>query len=132
LNTAWHQEYSQRPTFPDILKQLRLANPHQKSIVDSMMQAVEIYASSLEEKVEIRTRDLEKLTENMQHLLHNMMPASVADKLTRGEQVEPEEFESCTLFFSDIVGFTSIASACSPINVVKLLNDLYSGKYLCP
>lgn len=50
----------------------------------------------------------------------------MAAALTRGEHVDPEAYESVTIFFSDIVGFTSIAAAGSPMDVVSLLNALYT------
>lgn len=37
-----------------------------------------------------------------------------------------EKYEKCTILFSDIVTFTNIAAAVQPMQIVQMLNDLYS------
>ena len=52
---------------------------------------------------------------------------SVAQALKLGKPVKPEFFQEITLYFSDIMGFTTISAISEPTEVVDFLNDLYSA-----
>ncbi|XP_032420455.1 uncharacterized protein LOC116720998 [Xiphophorus hellerii] len=86
-----------------------------------MTEWIQDYAQSLREK----TEDLKRQRKLAEDLLHQMLPKSVAKQLRKRKQVEAESYERVTIFFSDIVGFTSISASCTPLQVVEMLNNLY-------
>lgn len=83
---------------------------------------------------EVRTaHKLDRLSKRLEReknlsntLLNSMLPAPVAESMRAGKTVEPQLFENVTLFFSDVVGFTSICDAVEPWDVIDMLNKLYT------
>lgn len=52
--------------------------------------------------------------------------SSVAQELISGLHPRPQHYDSVTINFIDIVGFTTISAASSPIEIIDFLNDLYN------
>jgi class 3 adenylate cyclase len=57
-------------------------------------------------------------------LLHNVLPAVIADRLKAGEVVA-DRFEAATVVFADLVGFTPRTEKLSPDRVVTMLDELF-------
>uniref|UniRef100_A0A672RA80 Guanylate cyclase n=1 Tax=Sinocyclocheilus grahami TaxID=75366 RepID=A0A672RA80_SINGR len=127
MKQCWSEQPDRRPPFEQIFDQFKLINKGKKTnIIDSMLRMLEQYSSNLEDLIRERTEELEVEKQRTEKLLAEMLPPSVAEALKTGASVEPEYFDQVTLYFSDIVGFTTISSLSDPIEVVDLLNDLYT------
>ncbi|XP_046570143.1 atrial natriuretic peptide receptor 1-like [Haliotis rubra] len=127
MTSCWSEVPDLRPDFHTVRKRLIDINGGKKTnILDNMLKMLEAYSNNLEQLVADRTEELALEKQKTERLLYTMLPPSVANQLRMGQPVIPETFEEVSIFFSDIVGFTKIASLSEPLEVVDLLNDLYT------
>ncbi|XP_070572314.1 atrial natriuretic peptide receptor 1-like [Ptychodera flava] len=123
---CWAEDPMERPDFGEIRKTVQAINKGKKAhILDNMIDMMEAYTNNLEAIVAERTEQLVNEKKKTDMLLYRMLPETVAEQLKRGQTVAAENYDAVSIFFSDIVGFTTIASNSSPMEVVNFLNDLY-------
>ena len=55
-----------------------------------------------------------------------MLPPSVARMLKAGQPVQPHLYPSATVLFTDIVEFTAFSTQSTPLQIITLLNGLFT------
>lgn len=64
--------------------------------------------------------------ERSEKLLLNILPPSIAERLKRNEVNIAQGHADVTVMFADIVGFTRMTEELSPVETVKILNDVFT------
>lgn len=64
--------------------------------------------------------------EQSEHLLLNILPEAIADRLKIEEEAIADSFDETTILFADLVNFTHISSQITPHELVSLLNKIFS------
>jgi adenylate cyclase len=72
-------------------------------------------------------QQLQAEKEKSERLLLSILPQPVAEQLKQTQSTIADSFAEATVLFADIVNFTQLASDRSPIEVVSLLNQIFSA-----
>ncbi|XP_072020467.1 atrial natriuretic peptide receptor 1-like [Amphiura filiformis] len=127
MTKCWSENLNDRPKINQLAISIKKLNSNQSSnILDNLLSRMEQYANNLETLVEEKTAAFLEEKKRAETLLYELLPRPVADQLKVGKHVDPEYYDSVTIFFSDIVGFTALSAESTPLQVVTLLNDLYT------
>jgi class 3 adenylate cyclase len=59
-------------------------------------------------------------------LLHDMLPAKIAQRLSRGERLIVDNHPAASVVFADVVDFTGLAATTPPRELLLILNQLFS------
>jgi len=70
-------------------------------------------------------QDMELEMGNTEKLLERMMPHEVIQQIKSGKSTEAQEYESVTVFFSDIANFTVLSGKTSTKDMLATLNKLW-------
>lgn len=69
---------------------------------------------------------IQKEKDTSEHLLLNILPYAIADRLKMGEKIIADGFNEATVLFADIVNFTELSAKVAPVKLVCLLNEIFS------
>jgi adenylate cyclase len=72
----------------------------------------------------VRARDREQA--KSERLLLNVLPAPVAARLKRGEELIADDCDEVTVLFADIVGFTPLSERLAAADVVAILDRVFA------
>lgn len=61
-----------------------------------------------------------------ENLLLNILPKEIASILKNNNRTIADHFEGVTILFADIAGFTPLSARMSPVEVVDMLNEVFS------
>ncbi|XP_067259449.1 atrial natriuretic peptide receptor 1 isoform X1 [Chanodichthys erythropterus] len=128
LVSCWREKPAERPDFSSLRTAIKKNCPNggSENILDDLLSRMEQYACNLEEIVSERTAELQEEKKRAEGLLTQMLPRSVAAQLIAGKTVRAETYDCVTIYFSDIEGFTAMSASLTPMQVVNVLNDLYT------
>jgi adenylate cyclase len=70
--------------------------------------------------------ELRQEKERSDRLLLNILPPAIAERLKRNEVNIAQGHADVTVMFADIIGFTRMTEELSPVETVKILNDIFS------
>ncbi|XP_062330275.1 guanylyl cyclase C [Osmerus eperlanus] len=132
IKNCWDEDPEKRPDFKKIESSLgkifsALHNQANESYMDNLIRRLQMYSKNLENLVEERTALYKAERDRADRLNFMLLPGPVVRSLKETGVVKPELFDEVTVYFSDIVGFTTLCYYSTPMEVVDMLNDIYKS-----
>jgi len=64
--------------------------------------------------------------QEQEKILHNILPAQIAERILEGEKLIADTCEQVSVFFCDIVGFTKLSERITAHELVNMLNEIFT------
>ncbi|XP_060085759.1 retinal guanylyl cyclase 1-like [Ylistrum balloti] len=124
MEICWNDNAISRPSFEQILKLLKRANPLKKTVIDSMMSSMEEYIAHLEERVEEKNAELKVSNNKLETTLSGLMPKFLAQRLSNGKSVKPMFISDIAVAILDISHSLADIENVNPNDVIAFINEL--------
>ena len=101
-----------------------------REVVESQAALIDALKRSereLEDKVSLRTRELVQEQRRARELLHNILPAEIAEELSATGAARPARHEAVSILFTDFSRFTEIVSAMPADRMVRELGEIFAA-----
>ncbi len=126
----------------ELLHSLRLYEGHFENALEFYKKSIEIEKEiqseeaknkavlfdqrrKIEEDEKARQVKLARFQEQ-EKILHNILPVNIADRILNQEVFIADHFNSVSVLFMDLVGFTSLSSIAPPKQLVYLLDSIFT------
>ena len=126
MEIAWSDIPSSRPSFDQILKMLKHAKPSRKSVLDSMMEAMEEYTIHLEERIEERTNELNLAKQTMEEQLSRFIPKPLLSNLIGVDGLQFKQYSNNCILVMELHDFKLFVSTNTPDRVVSVLQKIHT------
>ncbi|MFB2877445.1 PAS domain S-box protein [Floridanema aerugineum] len=86
------------------------------------------YEGTIEDITKRKTTEeaLRYQQEQTEKLLLNILPQPIAERLRKEESTIADIFKEATVLFADIVGFTELSANIPPVELIEMLNEIFS------
>jgi class 3 adenylate cyclase len=82
--------------------------------------------NSMTKSIREKTELIEQKNRENERLLLNILPGEIAARLKQGAHEIADSFADVTVLFGDLVGFTALSSKTPAVEIVEMLNGLFS------
>ncbi|MBK8911555.1 MAG: tetratricopeptide repeat protein [Chlorobi bacterium] len=120
--------YEQESRFEEALTHFKKFHEVKEEVQseEAKKKAIQVEQQRQIAEMEKRTAAERADAEATKRVLHNILPPTIAQRVVRGEEHIAESFESVTVLFADIVGFTVLSQGITPRELVAGLDVLFS------
>lgn len=103
-----------------------LAKPFNAVLLRARLNAC-LEKRRLRQQEQAYLRAIESERAKSETLLLNILPQPIAERLKHGETTIVDSLAEVTVLFADLVGFTELTNQISSVEMVRLLDDIFSG-----